>query len=1292
MTSPIAAAHRRSWPIVAGLAAFLLITGVQSGSPNRHAGPARAAEVVDLVPVAQLGGPVSAAAMSGDRAYLAQAGRLLVADYRPPAPFTVLGRSAELGAEALVAVAVSGTTAYLAAEADGLIVVDVADPAAPRELGRYRPTRGESVVGVTVVGDTAWLPAASGRLLVVDVANPARPVAVAGVDLPGFEPDRVLGIAAVGPHLWLARPTNGLTVLDASDPANPRVVARFEALRSTGVAAVGPHLAVAASDGLAVLDVSRPDQPFELASLKVADPFALAFAGRYAWLSVPHGQVWAIDVQDPARPRLAGIHPLAGFDAEWAATATLAAADGRLLVLDADGGVRGAQVGDPAGLAVLGVAPQLGRIHRVAAHGDVGVLVDDAGVLRVQDLSVPAWPRERSRARLPWRAERAFVGGKLAVAGGVGGGLALVDLSDPDQPRLQGTLSVPWAPNDIGFGDGYLFIAAGPVGLIVVDIKDLARPRLLSMPRLATGAIGVALAPGFAHVSVADRVLVLDVADPGAPKQVAEYGTGGIEGLRSVGLSGNRALVVDGWLGTLYDVTQPRSPRSLGVVWQPAAGRGIQGFQAYLDGSTAVVMTADGLFVLDVAEPAAARETGHYDAPLEFLTPNSIAVANHHAYLTRFDRAFEQNRLEIVALRDADPSGRLWGRYEGSWSQSQLALHQGYAYVLANLGSDSGLRAFDLRDPGRPTPRGGTEVGRPISGIAQLGGLLLVAAGDDGLVLVDISKPGAATEAGTWSPGWPVEGVVAADGKALAWGIPPVPVDEPQRTTLTLLDLGNPARPTPLGSFQIDHWPYALTLAGGLVYLNGDGSGLDIWDVRDPAHATRLQTVPTGAELESSALWNGYAYLLDLDNVLTVVDVRNPASATIVKSSLLPGDFRRLYAMPGGSLWILGETGAQLVDLADPAAPRPMAWLASEGAWDIAVQGNLGVLVSRSAGLQTLDLAAARAELPWRRLPVFSRVGGLATRGSLALVAAGEQGLLTLDLADPSRPRVLGALTDAPAEDVALAGDLAYVAAGPAGLRVVSVAQPAAPSLLDALPAVGDARQVALAGGRAVLRVAPGGVRVVDLAQPAAPRLLGGTDLEARRLALVGGGALGLVADGAGDLQLLDLANPAAIVGRSLTLGGEVTDVVAEDRQAWAQVEGQGLVAVDFGDLAAPRAGARRTTWSGDRRLDLAGDRLFSALADALVELDVSDPGNPTLVARAESLLGPSASGRITVQQPLDAAHLLVGTAADGLWVLAPAPAGPTPSPTPSPTPPDLTPPPPTDRLFLPVCWGGGLP
>jgi hypothetical protein len=175
--------------------------------------------------------------------------------------------------------------------------------------------------------------------------------------------------------------------------------------------------------------------------------------------------------------------------------------------------------------------------------------------------------------------------GTLEGGGGQGGSLArftivddklycvdyttlyVFDLANPAKPVMTATTEIDWAIETIyPYGD-YLFIG-GAQGMYVYEPTDSGAPKFVSEFRHARACDPVVVADSIAYVTLRsgtwcgptnDELLILDVADPLNPTELARYPLSGPYGLAA---AEGFAYVCDGGDGLkVIDATTPTDPK-----------------------------------------------------------------------------------------------------------------------------------------------------------------------------------------------------------------------------------------------------------------------------------------------------------------------------------------------------------------------------------------------------------------------------------------------------------------------------------------------------------------------------------------------------------------------------------------------------------------------------------------------------------------------------------------------------------------------------------------------------------
>lgn len=352
---------------------------------------------------------------------------------------------------------------------------------------------------------------------------------------------------------------------------------------------------------------------------------------------------------------------------------------------------------------------------------------------------------------------------------------------------------------------------------------------------------------------------------------------------------------------------------------------------------------------------------------------------------------------------------------------------------------------------------------------------------------------------------------------------------------------------------------------------------------------------------------DGHTVYLGVDKRLWVVDVTDPQQPQVLTSSdPFPGFVLEL-ATAGGLLAARSEDGVYLLDISDPASPAELAFVATPGY-------NQGM---------ALDDA---------RLVVSRMTEGDPTRGELRI----------FDLSNPRQPQEMGvyAIETPLGDKIAIQGDVVYVANGDSQLSVLDISDPAAVALLGRvnLPWV---RQI-IAAGDYVYAAGEGGLHIVAVGDPAALRLVGRLDTQYRLpLSVAVAGPYAFLADSAADdeitgalgaVRVIDVADPAnPVLAASYPSAALGPYFVALDQGQQAGVlylaTGEGLETVDISSPGEPTMLGRAVLPIDGADVALDGHVAYLALADqGLLAVDIRDPAKPEALGRYAA----AAPGRVS--------------------------------------------------------------
>jgi hypothetical protein len=449
------------------------------------------------------------------------------------------------------------------------------------------------------------------------------------------------------------------------------------------VAVAWPYAYVAdGGGGLRVLDVSHPDDPYEIGFYSApGNAQDVAVMGNYAYVSHSDAGLRVVDISNPANPVEVGAYNPTAY------AGAVAVAEGELpgqlyAYVKGEVNLEVVDVSNPAAPAGVGsYAPPLrspGRV--VAASGPPGqayAYVLDEGDLKIVDISEPAAPVRIGVYDPPESAVDVAVaqsdppGQTFAYVAAGGAGLRVVNVSDPASPVEVGflnTLAATKVTVAAGAPPDYAYILEGNVGLRIVDTSDPTDPVVVGSYDTPGQAKHVAVAasdpPGqiYAYVVDSDQSVwtsylrVVDVSDPSNPVQTGFCELPSYE-VGDLAVAGTHAYLAVGDVLYRYlsivDVSDPSAPAVVGAHYGgPAETVAVAGQCVYYAGyhSLSPSVSYWGLYVVDITDPVVPAQIGYY----KLLGWMDVAVEAGNIYV-----AGDGAGLSILRFTDLALDGRV---------------------------------------------------------------------------------------------------------------------------------------------------------------------------------------------------------------------------------------------------------------------------------------------------------------------------------------------------------------------------------------------------------------------------------------------------------------------------------------------------------------------------------------------------------------------------------------------------------------------------------------------------------
>lgn len=266
-----------------------------------------------------------------------------------------------------------------------------------------------------------------------------------------------------------------------------------------------------------------------------------------------------------------------------------------------------AKVENPAVPTMIGRLGGLGNVRQIVVRNGVAYITAREDGLFLVDVSRPEKPELLCHYDTIELATGIAVSGAVAFVACRQNGVELIDVNNPRQPVHLSTVR-PGEAQSVACRDGLLYVGTWVSrDVVVCDVSDPRHPRILSRAPMDGYADGVDVRGPYLYAATGHHARPVPHKNPGDP------GYGQLHGLKpgDPGFGEGHGLEV-------FYLEDPYRPNLVGRIKFPPWYRlTFDLWDVKVAGSHAVVAdTANGLFLVDVANPARMQIVGHCRLPV----------------------------------------------------------------------------------------------------------------------------------------------------------------------------------------------------------------------------------------------------------------------------------------------------------------------------------------------------------------------------------------------------------------------------------------------------------------------------------------------------------------------------------------------------------------------------------------------------------------------------------------------------------------------------------------------------
>jgi hypothetical protein len=513
-----------------------------------------------------------------------------------------------------------------------LVSYDVSDPL---HISRIRMKLLPLAVSRIVVADGHAYAGGEGYVI-CDVTSPTDARVLYQSSDPGatYRP-----ICQRGGYLYMAYSRSyesGLRVIDVRNPAQPQLVTTLGCPQSPVAKASGNLLAHASQYNLTLIDIADPAHPVEIVTL-LQGAAALAFDGDLVYAGNPGG-TRVYDISQPATPTVVTTIPARD-------PLLMLAAGNRLYVADRYEGLVTWDVSDPASVAPVSTIGGLFGLVDLERCGPYLLTTSRGAILHTVDPEIapsPAPLLAESVLPLAFTAGLAMADDTVYAISHVNSinqpyELRILDVSEPSSVRVLGQLTTPVSLANPRLQGSHLICNR----MIVIDVGDPSAPRLVAGPYAGSTVVlrdSLAFAAGGGPGGT--ELHVYNVRDPAHPAHLGSRNLG-FNASPMIG-AGDVLVAADQTLIRTLDASDPLNVVPLGSLMNPA---GFCGALAVRDNLVFAAGNNGELAIIDISTPATPRVRSFFETP-DRSQPGSLA--NGVVYLNN-------NAFGALVIDVADP-------------------------------------------------------------------------------------------------------------------------------------------------------------------------------------------------------------------------------------------------------------------------------------------------------------------------------------------------------------------------------------------------------------------------------------------------------------------------------------------------------------------------------------------------------------------------------------------------------------------------------------------------------------
>jgi len=273
---------------------------------------------------------------------------------------------------------------------------------------------------------------------------------------------------------------------------------------------------------------------------------------------------------------------------------------------------------------------------------------------------------------------------------------------------------------------------------------------------------------------------------------------------------------------------------------------------------------------------------------------------------------------------------------------------------------------------------------------------------------------------------------------------------------LQIWDLTNPASPSFVGQTSTPNYGEKLAVAKGYAYIARYDEGLSIVEIGDGTSPVTVGSYDVFNITFDAFISGNYAYLAHVDDGMLIIDLSDLGNPNLVGQYDTP-DYTYDVYVSGNYAYVADLAGGlRIADISDPNNPTEIGSLDSVNVFKLTVAGNYAYTIDYVDPNDPYQVCVVDVSNPANPLMTGSvqlpgSASELAVHGNYLFVAADDDGIRVIDVSNPSAPAEVVVFTAPSVYDICIQDNYAYFAAADwdGGFGILNISDPTNPALVS---------------------------------------------------------------------------------------------------------------------------------------------------------------------------------------------------------------------------------------------------